>query len=358
VRPVLAVRVGKRLGGFDLAAELSVRRGETTVVVGESGAGKSTLLRLVAGLAQPDEGRIAVDDRPWSDTALGVARPAWQRSVGFVFQDYALFPHLTVQENVGFGLRALGTPAGQVRQRATAMLERLGVGELAARRVAGLSGGQQQRVALARALVLDPDVLLLDEPLSALDLRTRRAVRGELRRLLRGLPCCTLYVTHNPVEAMFFGERLVVLERGRVTQTGTRDDLLLHPRTAYVAELVGTNLLYGSSDRQAPATEVRTGGGAIRVGPDLAEGDVFTTVSPRGITLYRERPDGSAQNLFTGPILELVPEPPGGERVRVALGTTPALVAEVTREAVAALELREGLVVHAGFKATGVRTYA
>ena len=355
---MLAVRVAKHLGGLDFAVELLVQPGETTVVVGESGAGKSTLLRLVAGLARPDQGRIAVDDRPWCDTTAGVDVPAWRRSVGFVFQDYALFPHLTVRDNVGFGLRGLGVPAGDARRRAGAMLERLGVGELAARTVAGLSGGQQQRVALARALVLDPAVLLLDEPLSALDLRTRRAVRGELRRLLRGLPCRTLYVTHNPVEAMFFGERLAVLERGRITQTGTRDDLLLHPRSSYVAELVGTNLLYGAPDRRSAAAEIRTGSGAMAVGSDAVEGEVFATVSPREITLYRERPDASAQNLLTGPILELVPEAPGGERVRVALGTTPALVAEVTREAVAALELREGMVVHAGFKATGVRTYA
>ena len=352
---MLAVRTAKRLGGFALAAELSVRRGETTVIVGESGAGKSTLLRLVAGLEHPDEGHITLDDLVYADTRLGQAVPAWRRSVGFVFQDYALFPHLTVAENVMFGLRASGTGRRDARKSSTAMLERLGVGELAERPVAGLSGGQQQRVALARALVLDPDVLLLDEPLSALDLRTRRAIRGELRELLRGLPCCTLYVTHNPIEAMFFGERLVVLERGRVTQAGTREDLLLHPRTGYVAELVGTNLLYGSSGDRG--VEVRTGAGPLLVGTEPVEGETFVTVSPREITLYRDRPDASAQNLFTGPVLELVPEPPGGERVRVALGTTPALVAEVTREAVAALGLHEGMVVHAGFKATGVRTY-
>ncbi len=355
---MLALRAAKRLGGFELSAELTVPRGETTVLVGESGAGKSTVLRLVAGLERPDHGRIALDDRVYADTALGVELPAWKRSVGFVFQDYALFPHLSVAENVMFGLRAAGSSGGSARRRAAAMLERLGIGDLAKRPVVGLSGGQQQRVALARALVLDPDILLLDEPLSALDVRTRRGVRGELRSLLRSLSCCTLYVTHNPVEAMFFGERLAVLERGRVTQSGTRDDLLRHPRSAYVAELVGTNLLYGTSRRGAGTTEIRTGTGANTVGPDAAEGEVFATVSPHDITLYLERPEASAQNLLTGPILELTPEPPGGERVRVALGTSPPLVAEVTREAVGALGLREGMVVHAGFKATGVRTYA
>jgi molybdate transport system ATP-binding protein len=354
---MLEILAARRRGGFALSLELSLRRGETTVLVGESGAGKTTLLRLVAGLVEPDEGRIALDGQVWADTTAAVVLPAWRRSVGYVFQDYALFPHLSVSDNVGFGLRAAGGGRRESAERVRALLERLGIADLGGRRIAKLSGGQQQRVALARALVLDPDVLLLDEPLSALDLRTRRGIRGELRRLLRALPCCTLYVTHNPVEAMFFGERLVVLERGRVTQSGTRDDLLRHPRSAYVAELVGTNLLYGAPER-AGVTEVRTGLGSIMVGAEAAEGEVFATVSPREITLYRERPEASAQNLFTGPIVELVPEPPGGERVRVALGTTPPLVAEVTREAVAALELREGMVVHAGFKATGVRTYA
>jgi molybdate transport system ATP-binding protein len=355
---MLEIAATSRRGSFTLVADLVLRQGETTVLVGESGAGKTTLLRLIAGLDQPGDGRVTLDGHPWADTAAGVALPAWRRSVGYVFQDYALFPHLSVVENVTFGLQAAGLGRRWAAARGTAMLQRLGIAELARRRVAGLSGGQQQRVALARALVLDPDVLLLDEPLSALDLRTRRSVRTELRRLLRGLPCYTLYVTHNPVEAMFFGERLVVLERGRVTQAGTREDLLLHPRSAYVAELVGTNLLYGTPERGEWVTEIRTGLGSIRVGAEAVEGEVFATVSPREITLYRERPDASAQNLLTGPVLELVPEPPGGERLRVALGTTPPLVAEVTREAVDALELREGMIVYAGFKATGVRTYA
>jgi molybdate transport system ATP-binding protein len=354
---LLAIRAAKRLGAFALEAELTVARGETTVLVGESGAGKSTLLRVVAGLERPDTGRVVLDDLLYYDGEAGVHLPTWRRNIGFVFQDYALFPHLTVSENVMFGLRASGIRRDEAEGRTAAMLNRLGVMELAARRIGGLSGGQQQRVALARALVLDPDVLLLDEPLSALDLRTRRSVRGELRRLLRELPCVTLYVTHNPVEAMFFGERIAVLEHGRVTQAGTPEALLRHPRSLYVAELVGTNLIYGTSGRSAHgAVEVRTADGVLLVTGGTTDGDVFATVSPRQITLYRERPDGSAQNLFTGPVLELVPEA-DGERVRVVLGTVPPLVAEVTREAVAALELREGSLVHAGFKATGVRTY-
>ncbi|HEX6105590.1 MAG TPA: ABC transporter ATP-binding protein [Gemmatimonadales bacterium] len=355
---MLEIRLAKRRGEFALSVDLTLRRGETTILLGESGAGKSTLLRLLAGLDRADEGRVVLDGHTWLDSSAGVALPCWQRSIGFVFQDYAVFPHLSVAENVAFGLRAAGVGRREVAGKVGAMLERVGIAHLGRRRIGELSGGQQQRVALARALVLEPDVLLLDEPLSALDLRTRRSLRGELRSLLRGLSCCTLYVTHNPVEAMFFGERLVVLERGRVAQSGGREDLLRHPRTGYVAELVGTNLLYGTSDRRAAAAEIRTGSGSMLVGAEALEGEVFATVSPRDITLYRERPAASAQNLFTGPVVELAPEPPDGERVRVALGTTPPLVAEVTREAVAALGLREGMVVYAGFKATGVRTYS
>jgi molybdate transport system ATP-binding protein len=166
----------------------------------------------------------------------------------------------------------------------------------------------------------------------------------------------TLYVTHSPVEALLFGDRIVVVEAGRVSQIGTRDDLLRHPRSRYVAELMGTNLLV-AGPRSSMARTVRTGDGELAVGGPGEPGDLFVTVDPGQITIHPHAPEGSAQNVFTGPIVELIPEPPAGERVRVVLGTEPVLVAEVTREAVAALALREGMVVYASFKATGVRTY-
>jgi molybdate transport system ATP-binding protein len=330
--------------------------GATTVLVGESGAGKTSVLRLAAGLDQPESGRIRLGDEVLADPGAGIAVPPWRRDVGYVAQDYALFPHLTVAQNVAFGLEAKRVGRVAIESRVARTLRRTRISELARRRPAMLSGGQQQRAALARALVLDPRMLLLDEPLAALDLQTRRQVRGELRDLLRDLGCVTLYVTHSPLEALLFGDRIVVMEDGRVTQIGTRDDLLRHPRSRYVAELMGTNLLAGTVARSG-AGRVRTTDGELAVSEPGDPGEVFLAVDPGQITIHPQAPEGSAQNVFVGPILELVPEPPTGERVRVVLGTHPALVAEVTHEAVAALELREGLLVYASFKATGIRTY-
>jgi molybdate transport system ATP-binding protein len=354
---VLELRVASRRGGFELDLALEAHAGGTTVIVGESGAGKTSVLRLAAGLDRPVAGRVALDGEVYTDTAAGIHVPPWRRSVGYVSQDYALFPHLSVADNVAFGLRAAAVPRGEIQTRVARVLERTEVAALAGRKPSTLSGGQQQRVALARALVLAPRLLLLDEPLAALDLQTRRQVRGELRRLLREVETTTLYVTHSPMEALLFGDRIVVLEAGRISQAGDRDDLLRHPRTRYVAELVGTNFFAGRAAATGAAATVRTADGDLAISRAEDPADLFVTVDPRDITLHTRRPEGSAQNVFTGPILELAPEPPGGERVRVALGTRPPLVAEVTREAVASLGLAEGITVHASFKATGIRAY-
>ena len=242
---MLEFRLASRLGAFALQVEAHARARSVLVVVGESGSGKSTLLRLLAGLAHPVRGRIAVDGETWFDSDRGVCVPARERAVGLVTQDYALFPHLTVAQNVAFGLQAQGLPARAIAPRVGAALERLGVTALAARRPGQLSGGQQQRVALARALVLEPRLLLLDEPLSALDVQSRRAIRAELRRLLEGLQCVTVYVTHQPSEALVFGDTIAVLEAGKLSQSGTRDDLMRRPRSAFAAEFLGVNLLRG-----------------------------------------------------------------------------------------------------------------
>jgi molybdate transport system ATP-binding protein len=356
---VLVASLAKRSGGFALDLGFSAAPGSTTVLVGESGAGKTSVLRLLAGLDRPDQGRITMDEEIYFDTDSKVNRPPWQRDVGYVSQDYALFPHLTVRQNVGFGLEAVGLPARAVRARINEALQAAGISQLEARLPAQLSGGQQQRVALARSLALNPRLLLLDEPLSALDLQTRRAVRTELRTLLERLPCITIYVTHSPVEALIFGDQIIVLDGGRISQVGSREDLLQHPRTPFVAELMGTNLFVGTMRGRvgSVAPRLRTAEGELVLSHESGEADVFATVNPREITIYRQLPEASAQNAFAGPILELAPEPPAGERVRVVLGTTPSLVAEVTREAVTGLGLKEGLFVYATFKATGVNTY-
>jgi molybdate transport system ATP-binding protein len=274
-------------------------------------------------------------------------------------QDYALFPHLSVAESVAFGLRARGLPHRETRTRVARTLERFGLAAVAARRPAQLSGGQQQRAALARALVLEPTLLLLDEPLAALDLATRRAVRGELKRLLEDLPCVTLFVTHSPMEALVFGDRIAVLEEGRITQEGDREELLRHPRSGYVAELMGLNLIRGRVTAREPGgmATLETAGGVITV-VDPGDGDdLLLVVDPREVTLHLEPPGGSARNHLRGTIVEIVPQPPLGDRLRVVLDTHPPLVAEITPRAASELGLKPGLTVIAAFKAAGVRAY-
>jgi len=353
---MLRLRLARRLGAFSLEADLELEAGATLVVVGESGSGKTSLLRMVAGLLEPDRGRIEVDGEPWYDDASGLSLPACERPVGHVPQDYALFPHLTVSGNVGFGLRAQGLHGRDASARVASALERLGLGALAARRPHELSGGQQQRVAIARAIVLEPRVLLLDEPLSALDVQTRRGIRAELRRLLDELPCATLLVTHSPSEALALGGRILVLEAGRVTQQGPRDDLMRRPRTPYVAEFLGVNLLRVARGpgRDPHAPRIAHAEGELVLVEPHEEAPLAVVVHPHDITLSLEPPDGTARNVFSGPIEELLPEPPTGALVRVRVATRPSLVAEVTAQAIEALRLAPGVRVHASFKAAGV----
>ena len=356
---MLDAHLGKERGGFALDVAFQARPGSTTVLVGESGAGKTTALRLLAGLDRLGRGFTRLDGEPYADAATGWHLPAWRRDIGYVAQDYALFPHLTVYQNVAFGLRASGVHRSRIRNQVEQSLELVGIAPLIDRPSLQLSGGQQQRVALARALALSPRLLLLDEPLSSLDLQTRRVVRGELRELLTRLPCVTVYVTHSPVEALVFGDQIVVLEAGRVAQAGSRDELLRRPRSAFVAELIGTNLFIGRPVPKGPllAPTIRTPEGEFVIDETPAPGGVFLTVSPREITLYPHLPETSAQNTFLGTVREVIPEPPAGDRVRVVLDARPPLVVEVTRDAVAALGLRQGMRIHAAFKATGVQVY-
>jgi molybdate transport system ATP-binding protein len=355
---MLEIEARLRRGEFHLDAALVARRGRATVLVGESGSGKTTLLRLVAGLIAPDSGRIVLDGTVLAEPATGRFVPAEKRPVGYVAQDLTLFPHLTVRDNVAFGLRAARRPAAEVKPRTEAALARFELAPLAARRPHQLSGGQQQRVALARALVLDPAVLLLDEPLSALDVVTRRQVRGELRRTLDQLPCVTLIVTHQPFEALALGDEIVVLESGAVSQAGPRGDLLRHPRSRYIAEFLGVNLFAGEiRERGADGLAALAVEGGVLWAPDPGRtGMARVLVHPHDVVVSLEPPAGSARNVLHGAIEEIVPEPPAGERVRLVLATRPPLAAQVTRGAVESLGLRRGHAVYASFKATAVET--
>ena len=358
---MLSAQLHSTRGDFTLDLQAEVPPGSTLALVGESGSGKTTALRVIAGLTRPDRGRISWQNSPWFDADGSIDIPAWQRPVAYVAQDYALFPHLSVFENIAFGLRAQRKPLTEIKQRVGAELARFRIGDLAERKPHQLSGGQQQRVALARALVLDPSVLLLDEPLSALDLRSRRMIRSELRAVLRSLTCATVYVTHSPMEALVFGDRITVLAGGRVSQSGTREQLLRHPRSSFVAEFMGVNFfqgrIVGRDDTGVARFRSESGDLSVMDLDPAGDDPAFVAVSPREITLHRQPPDGSARNVFMGRVTEIAPEPPHGERVRVALATRPPLVAEVTRQAAQGLNLMEGAVVYASFKATGVVPY-
>ena len=356
---MLSIDFAERLGAFALEVALEVPARQTLALVGESGSGKTSVLRTLAGLIRPERGRIALHDEVWFDAARGIDRAAPLRNIGYVPQDYALFPHRTALDNVAFGLRASGVPRAPALLRARAALARFDAEAFAAQRPGELSGGQQQRVALARAVVLEPGLLLLDEPLAALDLQTRRSVRGELRRLLSGFDGVSVFVTHSPVEAMVFGDRIAVLDGGRVAQLGSADELVRHPRTGYVAAFMGVNLLRATVRQRTDdgLARVEADGCELWVPDPKLDGDVFVVLDPREIVLSLERPSGSARNVVRVTVTELVPEPPDGDRLRVTLGDHPLLVAEITRRAADAMALRPGLELFASFKASGATAF-
>ena len=356
---MLSASVASRRGGFALEAALEVPAGGILVLVGESGAGKTSLLRALAGIDRVDAGRITVADATWLDSARRIDVRPERRNVGWVGQDPALFPHLSAEENVAFGLRAAGAAASRARARALVLMEELGIAPLAGRRPRDLSGGERQRVALARALALEPELLLLDEPFSALDPGTRRGMRALLKSALAGRRAATICVTHSPMEALALGERIAVMERGRLVQEGMAGDLLRRPRSSVVAEFLGLNFFRGSiaARHDEGLVDIRTSNGMVTAVDPGGDAEVFVAVSPREIVLSLERPAGSARNVFEARIAEMAPEPPAGERVRVALASAPPLVAEVSRSAAAELRLAPGGVVYAAFKATGVVPY-
>ncbi len=349
----LSVDVAARRGEFEVRAAFEAQAGETVALLGPNGSGKTTLVMAIAGLLRPDEGRIELDGDVLDDAEGHV--PPERRPIGVVFQDLRLFPHLSAVENVAFGLRARGTDAADARARARSALARLGLDDRADARPRDLSGGQAQRVALARALIGEPALLLLDEPLSALDVGTRVEVRELVRDQLGGFPGVRVVVTHDPVEASALADRLVVLEGGRVTQIGSPEEIRTAPRSHYAADFVGVNAFSGRLERLPDGSGALATGGAQVVVPwreDVAGGGVIALLRPSDVTLSLEAPVGSARNVFDGEVRWIAIE---GDRARVRVGSAPPLVADVTVGSVERLGLREGVRVWASFKAVEVR---
>jgi molybdate transport system ATP-binding protein len=372
------------LGSFHLDMRFSSESGKTTVILGESGSGKSTVLRLLAGLLKPDEGHFVLDDETYVDTAQHFEVPPQERPIGYVFQEYVLFPHLSVFDNVAFGLRMQRISRQVIRQCVGEALEQVHLVGYDDRRPSQLSGGQQQRVAIARALALKPQLLLLDESLAALDIQTRREVEQELRQILSKLQLTTVMVSHQYIDALLFGHQIIVLDHGKVIQQGSHLDLLLHPQSPYIAEMVGVNLLKGevvSTDASLFHTislskSDRKGLEVIAISQDDTQHTTNLTphqefsvvVDPRSITLHQSKPESSAQNVFRAEIIQIVPISAtfsetdkmmeGLMRVSMLIDPAlPPLSADITVTSSSQLELSEGKVIYASFKATETRAY-
>jgi molybdate transport system ATP-binding protein len=346
----LEAAVRLTLGPLELDIDFAIGEGEVVALLGPNGAGKTTLLRAVAGLVPFTSGCVRLDGKVLEDTDSRHYVPTEHRPIGFVFQDYLLFPHLSVLDNVAFGLRSRGTPRRAANEKALGWLDRVGLESSADARPTELSGGQRQRVALARALASDPRLLLLDEPLSALDVSTRAEIRRDLRRHLSSFKGIRLVVTHDPLEAVALADRLIVMEKGRLVQTGTPGEVTERPRSQYVADLVGVNLLRGEADRGS----VRIPGGPVVAAAGAESGDVFAVIHPRAVAIHRLRPEGSPRNVWPGRAsnIELM-----GNRVRVRIDGEVSLVAEVTPSALKELGVVEGGEVWLSFKATDVGVY-
>ena len=346
----LDARIVVRRPGFTLDLALAVATGEVVALLGPNGAGKTTALRALAGLIAVDDGHVTLDGRPLDDPATRTFIPPERRQIGVVFQDYLLFPHLSALENVAFGPRCHGVPHATAKAQARGWLDRVGLAEHARKRPRQLSGGQAQRVALARALACDPRLLLLDEPLAALDARTRLDTRAHLRGHLAAQPGATVLVTHDPLDAMMLADRLVIVEDGAVVQTGDAATITTRPRTDYVARLVGLNLYRGRAD----GNRVRLAGGFTLTTATAQHGEVFVAFPPAAVALYATRPEGSPRNTWPAVVAAVARH---GDNLRIELGGPIGVAADVTPPAAVELELAPGRAVWAVLKATEATTY-
>jgi molybdate transport system ATP-binding protein len=346
----LDARILVKRPGFTLDIELHAEPGEVVALLGPNGAGKTTTLRALAGLIGIDDGHIVLDGRRLDDPAIRAFTPPEHRRIGVVFQDYLLFPHLSAVENVAFGPRCRGVPRREARESARGWLDRMGLAEHARKRPRQLSGGQAQRVALARALATDPQLLLLDEPLAALDARTRLDTRADLRRHLTAHPGATVLVTHDPLDAMMLADRLVIVEDGAIVQTGDAATITTRPRTDYVARLVGLNLYRGRAD----GAVVHLPGDFTLTTAGSQQGEVFVAFPPSAVALYPARPEGSPRNTWPAVVAAVARH---GDNLRIELTGPVAVAADVTPAAAVELNLAPGREIWATLKATEATSY-
>jgi len=353
---LLHVEARTQLGDLVLDATLEVQAGRCLALAGRSGAGKSTVLRVVAGLVAPEHGVVRCGDRTWLDTEKGVDVAPEARRCGYVFQDYALFEHLNAWQNVAYALRRL--PRRERRERAEELLDRFGLGSRATAAPSTLSGGERQRVALARALARKPAALLLDEPLSALDARTRASAGRELADVLLDAEVPSILVTHDFAEAALLGDHVAVIDDGRIVQRGTPGQLAAAPASAFVADFTGAVVLTGIARRGGEGlTVVDLDGGDRVASTDPADGPVAASIYPWEIVIEPRgaaHPD-SARNRLAAEVVSVTRV---GGRVRLGLAAGQPLVAEVSEAAVGELDLRPGAQVTATFKAAATRLVA
>lgn len=333
--------------GFRIGMSLSIPPGRTAALLGPNGAGKSTVVAALAGLLPLESGRIQLDGSVLDEPAREIFVPPERRNLGVVFQDYALFPHMSVLENVAFGLRSRGMSRELVRARVESWLQALDLQDLASRKPGDLSGGQAQRVALARALVIEPDLLLLDEPLAAIDVGRRSSLRRRLGEHLDGFDGPRLLITHDSTDAFLLADEVLVIEDGVITQRGSADEIRLRPRTPYAASFAGANLVAG----QAADGRVEVGEFTLQIADHRIEGSVLAIIRPAAISVHVEKPRGSPRNTWQTKVevLEHL-----GDVVRIRTGQPLPLTVEITEDAVEALGIRSGSPIWVSIKATEI----
>ncbi len=344
----LEAEIGAGYGGsFRIHIGLSIPSGHTAALLGPNGAGKSTVVEVLAGLHPLDSGRVELNGTVLEEPAMSIFVPPERRNVGVVFQDYALFPHMSVFENVAFGLRSRGMSRDEVRERVERWIEILDLQYLALRKPGDLSGGQAQRVALARALIIEPELLLLDEPLAAVDVGMRSSLRRRLAEYLEAFDGPRLLITHDPTDAFLLADEVIVVEDGEMTQRGTADEIRLRPRTPYAAGVAGSNLVTG----QATDGQVSINGFTLHIADHGVSGPILAVIRPTAISVHLEEPGGSPRNtwLTDVEVLEHL-----GDVVRIRTGRPLPLTVEVTEEAVSALEIQRGSSVWLSIKATEI----